>query len=81
MALRRIKRQIAKARLSAMGVGNVNKKMRLKKEDGLQNWKRALYGETGEEAHKAQMNLGKLMKAKKQGRDVVARRKVRKVTA
>jgi hypothetical protein len=81
MALRRIKRQIAKARLSAMGVGNVNKKMRLKKEDGLQNWKRALYGETGEEAHKVQMNLGKLMKAKKQGRDVVARRKVRKVTA
>ena len=81
MALRRIKRQIAKARLSAMGVGNVNKKMRLKKEDGLQNWKCALYGETGEEAHKVQMNLGKLMKAKKQGRDVVARRKVRKVTA
>ena len=81
MALRRIKRQIAKARLSAMGVGNVNKKMRLKKEYGLQNWKRALYGETGEEAHKVQMNLGKLMKAKKQGRDVVARRKVRKVTA
>ena len=81
MALRRIKRQIAKARLSAMGVGNVNKKMRLKKEDGLQNWKRALYGKTGEEANKVQMNLGKLMKAKKQGRDVVARRKVRKVTA
>ena len=81
MSMRKYKRQIAKARLSAMGVGNVNKKMRLKKEDGLQNWKRALYGETGEEAHKVQMNLGKLMKAKKQGRDVVARRKVRKVTA
>ena len=81
MALRRIKRQIAKARLSAMGVGNVNKKMRLKKEDGLQNWKRALYGETGEEAHKVQMNLGKLMKAKKQGREVRQRRKIQKVTA
>ena len=81
MALRRIERQIAKARLAAMGVGSVNKKMSKKGEDGIPNWKRALYGQSGEEAHKVQMNLGKLKKAKRQGRDVVSRRKVRKVTA
>ena len=80
MGIRSVKRQIAKARLSAMGVGNVNKKMKLKK-DGVQNWKKTLYGKTGADAHRAQMNLGMLIAAKKQGKAVVNRRKVKKVTA
>lgn len=81
MALRRIKRQIAKARLAAIGVGNVNRKMAKKKDpkdrNELPNWKKALYGKTGEEAHRVQMNLGKLKKAKK--KDAKVRRTVRKV--
>lgn len=83
MALRRIERQIAKARLAAMGVGNVNRKMSKKNDPKdrteLPNWKKALYGKTGEEAHRIQMNLGKLKKAQKQGREVRALRKIRKV--
>ena len=64
-----------------MGVGNVNRKMAKKKDpkdrDELPNWKKALYGKTGEEAHTVQMNLGKLKKAKKEGRK--PRRIIRKV--
>ena len=57
MGLRNVKRQIAKARMTVMGVGNVNRKMKLKK-DGVPNWKRALYGKTGIEAHNAQARHG-----------------------
>ena len=85
MGLRNVKRQIAKARLTVMGVGNVNRKLRKKKDPTdrteLPNWKKALYGKTGEEAHRAQMNLGKLIKAKEQGKAVTSRRKVKKVSA
>lgn len=63
-----------------MGVGNVNKKMRLKKAD-TPNWKLALYGKTGEDAHRAQMNLGQLIKAKDQGKKTKAKRRLKKVTA
>lgn len=80
MGIRSVKRQIAKARLQAMGVGNVNKKMRLKKAN-TPNWKLALYGKTGEDAHRAQMNLGQLIKAKAKSKAVLNRRKVKKVTA
>ena len=80
MGTRSIKRSIAKARLTAMGVGNVNKKMRLKKAD-TPNWKLALYGKTGEDAHRAQMNLGQLIKAKDQGKKTKAKRRLKKVTA
>ena len=62
--MRKYKRAIAKARLAAMGVGNVNRKMSVKM-DGVPGWRRALYGESGKAAHRAQMNLGKLLKAKK----------------
>ena len=80
MGLRSIKRQIAKARMMATGVGNVNKKLRLVK-GGMPNWKRALYGKTGEQAHRAQMNLGRLLKAQAQGKEVRAKRKIKKVGA
>ena len=80
MGFRSLKRQIAKARLRVMGVGNVNSVMSAKKGD-MQNWKRALYGKTGEEAHKAQMNLGKLIKARDEGKKAVRKRKLKKVTA
>ena len=85
MGLRNVKRKIAKARLTVMGVGNVNRKLKKKKDpkdrNELPNWKKALYGKTGEEAHRAQMNLGKLLKAKEQGKAVTSRRKVKKVSA
>ena len=80
MGLRNVKRQIAKARMMATGVGNVNKKLRLVK-GGMPNWKRALYGKTGEQAHRAQMNLGHLINAQAQGRAVRAKRKIKKVGA
>ena len=57
-------RGIAKARMKAMGIGNVNRKMSLKK-DGVPNWKIALYGKTGKDAERAQMNYGTLVKAAK----------------
>lgn len=78
MGLRNVKRQIAKARMAATGVGNVNKKLSLKK-DNIPNWKRALYGQTGEQAYKAQMNLGRLLKARDESRKTIAKRKIRKV--
>ena len=85
MGSRKAKRQVAKARLTAMGVGNVNKKMALRKDPKdrteLPNWKKALYGKTGQDAERAQMNLGKLLKARKENRDIVRRRKLKKVVA
>ena len=80
MGLRSVKRQIARARMVAAGVGNVNKKMRLKK-DGVPNWERALYGETGDQAHRAQLNLGRLIKAREESRKTVAKRRIKKVGA
>ena len=87
MGLRNVKRQIAKERLTVMGVGNVNRKLgRKKAADGKQdkkelpNWKKALYGKTGAEAERAQANYGRLLKAKAQGRAVTSRRKVKKVS-
>lgn len=41
MGIRRIKRQIAKAHLRAVGVGNVNKKLSMEK-DGVKVWRLAL---------------------------------------
>lgn len=45
MAIRRIKRQIAKAHLRAVGVGNVNKKLSMEK-DGVKVWRLALMDST-----------------------------------
>lgn len=80
MGIRSVKRQIAKARLKVMGVGNINPKMKDKK-DGIPLWKRTLYGKSGEAAWKAQMNLGRLIKAKDESKKTIAKRKIRKVTA
>ena len=78
--MRSVKRSIAKARLRVMGVGNINRKMSVMK-DGVPAWKRALYGKSGEEAHKAQMNHGRLLKAQEESKKAMAKRKIRKVTA
>ena len=62
-----------------MGVGNINKKLSVEKY-GVPAWKRALYGKSGEEAHKAQMNHGRLLKAKEEAKKTVQKRKIRKVS-
>ena len=88
MGLRNVKRQIAKARLSVMGVGNVNRKLGRKKDaDGKQdkkelpNWKKALYGKTGAEAAKAQAADGQRRRQKAAVAQSMKARKVKKVTA
>ena len=77
---RKYLRQIAKARLKVMGVGNINRKLSVKK-DGVPAWKRALFGKSGEKARRAQMNLGRLLKAREESKKSMAKRKIRKVTA
>lgn len=81
MNIRTVERQIAKARMTIMGVGNVNRKLSLKNHEGRKNWRVALFGKTGEDAHRAQMNHGRLLKAKAQGQAVIKKRKIRKVEA
>ena len=73
MGLRGNRRQIAKARLAIIGAGNINREF-------AQNWKDALYGKTGEDAHRAQMNHGRLIKAKEEAKKTLAKRKVKRVT-
>lgn len=80
MGLRGNRQQIAKARLAIMGAGNINRKFSLKNADGIPNWKTVLYGKTGESAHKAQMNHGRLVKAKAEAKKTFAKRKVKRVT-
>ena len=63
-----------------MDVGNVNKKMRLRK-DGIPNWKKALFGKTGEAAEKALIVAGLKKKRAQDARPIVSRRKIKKVTA
>ena len=55
MGLRKYKRQIEKARMTAAGVGNVNKKMHIADENGVVNWRKAL----GKAAERDQMNRAK----------------------
>ena len=62
MGIRRHKRQIARARLKAMGVGNVNRQMS-RVQNGVKNWRRALTGKTGASAEKAQIMAGLRAKA------------------
>lgn len=76
MAISKVFNMDCMAGMAVMGVGSVNKKMKLKKDD-IPNWKRAL----GEEAHRAQMNLGQLIKARDESRKTISKRKIRKVTA
>lgn len=74
MGIRSIERQIAKARLKAMGVGNVNKKMsaQRKDRDGRPTepklWIRVTYGDLAKQGFADQLGQG-----------IKSRRKLRKV--
>ena len=61
--MRELKRQIARARLRAMGVGNPNRKMSVK-QDGVPLWRRVLDGELGKQAAAAQRS-GEVFKNRK----------------
>ena len=75
MGIRNIKRQIARNRLAAMGVGNVNKKMRHYRRDTdgkpLEQplWKRVLSGDLAKKGFAAQM-----------GKKIRSARRVRRIT-
>ena len=78
MSLRKWQRGIAKARMSAMGFGNVNRGMAKKSSDGVPNWRKALQDENAE---RAQMMAGKRIKARKEAKRIVSKRKMTKVEA
>lgn len=75
MGFRSLKRQIARARMTIMGVGNVNRKFTYKDASGVPNWRKAL----GKKAHDAQMADGRRRNAL--GRKSMKKRVLRKVTA
>ena len=79
--MRKYLRQIAKARMTAMGIGNVNRGLGKKGEDGVANWRKALYGKSGEAAEKALVMAGMKKKHKEAVKKSMSRRKIRKVTA
>ena len=81
MGLRSIKRQIARGRMAAMGLDRINKRLSYMSSDGLPNWRKALEGESGEAAHKAQLMAGLKIKQREDARKSMKKRKVRKVTA
>lgn len=62
MGLRKYKRTIAKDRMRALGIDRVNRRF-ARVQDGVANWRRALTGETGEAAEKAQMKVGNALQA------------------
>ena len=68
MGIRSIEWQIAKSRMAAMGVGNVNKKVSGVK-GGVPNWKRVLYGDMAKKGLAAQL-----------GQAVRSKRKIRRVS-
>ena len=61
--MRKYKRQIARERLTIIGVGNVNKKMG-KKNNGVPMWRAVLTGDLGKQAEKAQCPNPKKQKKK-----------------
>lgn len=75
MSIRSIQRQVAKARLAAMDVGNPNKKMGAQRKDRNGKpveeklWKRVLFGDLSKRAFAAQM-----------GERVRRNRKIRRVS-
>ena len=75
MGIRSIERQIAKGRMAAMGIGNINKKMSFarKDEDGKRKepplWRRVLHGDYAKQSLAAQLGAG-----------VRSRRKIKKVS-
>ena len=62
MGMRKYRRQVAKDRMRALGIDRVNRRFG-RVQDGLSNWRRALTGETGEAAEKAQMKVGNALQA------------------
>ena len=76
MGIRSIERQIAKARLKAMGVGNVNKKMSVQRKDRdgrptePKLWERVIRGDMAKQGIAAQLGQG-----------IKSRRKLRRVKA
>ena len=77
--MRKYLRQIAKARMTIMGIGNVNKKLHLKNHEGIPNWKVALYGKTGQEAEQAQWKDGQRIKQAKEAKKSIMKLRVKKV--
>ena len=67
--------------IAEMGVGNVNRGLRKTDSDGVPNWKKALYGKTGEAAEKALVMAGMQKKHKEAVKKSMNRRRIRKVTA
>lgn len=57
MGMRKYKRQVAKDRMAALGIDRVNRRFATV-QDGLPNWRRALTGDTGISALKAQVRAG-----------------------
>ena len=72
--MRKYKRQIAKARLKAMGADRVNRKLGRVK-DGLPLWRVLTEGKSGQEAEAVQIGTATAPKARRN------RRKVEKVSA
>lgn len=62
MGMRKYERNIARARMRDLGIGNVNRQMS-RVQDGIKNWRRALTGKTGQAALKAQIIAGLKRKA------------------
>ena len=76
MGLRKYKRQIAKARMAAAGVGNVNRAMRRKHNMlDIPNWRRALT----KEGEKAQLEQARKIKERKMIEKTMKTRKLRRI--
>lgn len=67
--MRKLYRQIAKARMKACGVGNVNKKMARTNAKGEKLWRAFIWGEYADHGKKAQLALK------------VGKRRIRKIQA
>lgn len=59
MGMRKHQRQIAKARMAALGIDRINRKLKIRNPDGVQNWRRILTGDIAEAAERAQIGKQK----------------------
>ena len=66
--MRKYKRQIARERMTAQGIGNVNRGFSRRDAEGVPNWRKALQGESGKQAKRAQMRAGLKLKAERLAR-------------
>lgn len=72
---RGLARSVAKNRMTIMGIGDVNRKMHMRK-GGQTYWRGFLVGKSGEAAEKAQMAYGKAHLAKKSKKQIRRERKM-----